>query len=176
MLIILTTATELLFLCWDLRVKQWLQDLSQDLFRQPRWIAFVEIALKTWLTYLFQTTHTLQLPTPSLIKQGKSVCLTRLEYINCLNLNIYSPDKFLHWTRISCQVSFSSHFWIHFFHSAGKKWTNLVAGYDSPSKIFDISLGQRNLYTKHHLLFLNLLKNWWRKSEEHMANLKEKSF
>lgn len=77
-----------LLICWDLRVKQWFQDIY--------W-------LLTWrslfrLTYLFQTTHTLQLPSLYLIKQGINISLTGLDCINCLNLCIYHSDRFLHWT------------------------------------------------------------------------------
>lgn len=83
--------------------------------------AYVEIALKTCLICSRQLTHCNCHPS-TLLNRLKSMCLTRLSCINCLNLHIYHPDIFLHWTtRSSCQVFFSKHFWIYFSHSAGTK-------------------------------------------------------
>lgn len=73
-----------LLICWDFRVEQWSQDVC--------WLLIWWSLLK--LTYLLQTTPTLQLPFLYLIKQGRNISLTELDCINCL----YCSDRFLHWT------------------------------------------------------------------------------
>lgn len=84
-MLIPNTAAKCLFLCWDLRGEQ---AITGSLLAAET-DAYVEIALKSWLTYLFQTTHTLQLPPLHLIKQDKSICLAGLDCINSPNLYIY---------------------------------------------------------------------------------------
>lgn len=57
--------------------------------------AYVEIALKTCLICSRQLTHC-NCHLIKQVKRLKSMCLTGLDCINCLNLHIYHPDIFLH--------------------------------------------------------------------------------
>lgn len=151
-LIILNTATNCWFLCWGLRVEQWLQDL----YWQPRQMLMWR---RLW-RLICSRQLALQLPPLYLIKHIKSMCLTGLDCTNCLNLYIYHPDWFLHWTtRSSCpSLLLQSFLDLLFPRCRNKIMTDLIAGYDSPSKILSFLWGKEpRTPNTIYVLALNLL-------------------
>lgn len=118
MLIALKTAPRCLFVCWAIRIGQWLQDL----YWQLRWMLVWRLLRRLLLPACSrQLTHRFFYPS-TLPDREKARVWQGWMAINCLNPDICHPDRFLHrTTRSSCQVSFSGPFCIYFFYGEGTK-------------------------------------------------------
>jgi len=89
--VILNTATKCVFICWDIGIKQWWQDLCWQL----RWM-LVRDGSEGSSCLSAPDNSRIAIASLYLIKQSKKPCLAGLHCINCLNPYIHHPDRFIH--------------------------------------------------------------------------------